>query len=914
MITPREFRSEHSRSTCPLMHVQRDMWGSETYDLANLPRRLLDIRESDTPETSVFVGLDPNRLAPQQTPAQSLISGTSNAGWASMSRRAISRVDAMFLVAEDPQRRLDARPVETLAHQVSLVRHVLDQPNLRRVLIADEVGLGKTVEVAMLLQELFAERPQLRVLYLAPARLVTNVRREFDLLNLRFRQWTAIEADARLDDNRVIASLHRAVHGENLKRVTATSPWDVIVVDECHHLSAWSPNGGDPTGAFRLVRELIKRQPSDGRLLLLSGTPHQGSRERFKNLLGLLRTADEAEAALAGRVIYRTKEDVRDWDGRPLFPPREVREPLVIDLGSAHKEWLARIHDYFRPTSASNTESQSRAMNWRCALALQWAASSPQAGVGYLVRHSIRKGWLPNRPSVSAALQSLRPYRGGLTDEPITALFIRIQREVARQKSDSDVEDIEDGLGEDFDSTIAAAELDALLIEGRDLIDSLGDSKWNLVWDKLLLHVKSEKAVLFAQPIETVCALAGFLERRLGLRPAMIVGGQSDDVRTAEIDRFRQPDGPQFLVSSRAGGEGLNLQVARHLVHLDVPWNPMELEQRVGRVHRFGSRFPIIVNTVVAKNSREADAYRVARQKLHLITKTMTDPSRFEMVFARVMCLLPPEDLQGLFLGHPATPFTSSEEEHIAALVRDGFNAWSDFHHRYGCEQDAIRGQNAGTASWDDLAAFAIEHCGATPLEDHQTHNFGHIQGTTEEARAIRFPSGAAYSIGDFRGSPVFGPNGKVVPSLGLNRPEISKRLLEISGPEEAWGAAHLRRTEEFRFLDHLGDLGFLFLLRQTFQLDPKRNWRETKVTLHGVLVVTGQAPIELDSESRARVVRALRNSPGRRSGPTNSGLTARLQETERSIGLALWRPDPEAANRGLRHSVTPLFAGVVSE
>src|SRR5215204_5907001 len=117
-------------------------------------------------------------------------------------------------------------------------------------------------------------------------------------------------------------------------------------------------------------------------------------------------------------------------------------------------------------------------------------------------------------------------------------------------------------------------------------------------------------------------------------------GGQTDQARQEEIDRFWRPNGPQFLVSSRAGGEGINLQVARRLVHIDVPWNPMELEQRVGRVHRFGSRRTILVDTVVVKDSREADAYRIARQKLQVVASTLVAKDRFEQIFSRVMCLV----------------------------------------------------------------------------------------------------------------------------------------------------------------------------------------------------------------------------------------------------------------------------------
>jgi len=124
--------------------------------------------------------------------------------WPSHSRRSLARLHAYFLITEDPQRRLDAREVDTLAHQVSLVRHILQDENMRRVLIADEVGLGKTVEAGLLLREILEQRPEARILYLAPARLVSNVRTEFDRLKLPFRQWSAQDADGRLTDPKII--------------------------------------------------------------------------------------------------------------------------------------------------------------------------------------------------------------------------------------------------------------------------------------------------------------------------------------------------------------------------------------------------------------------------------------------------------------------------------------------------------------------------------------------------------------------------------------------------------------------------------------------------------------------------------------------------------------------------------------
>ena len=169
--------------------------------------------------------------------AETTLKATEADTWSAQSKRSLARLFAHYLICEDPQRRLDAREVITLSHQVSLVRHVLDHEHLRHVMIADEVGLGKTVEAGLLIQELLAADAGLRVLYLAPARLVNNVGKEFDRLGLNFRLWKAGEADARLSDPRIIASIHRAVHGDNFKKIVNTGPWDVIVVDECHHLS-----------------------------------------------------------------------------------------------------------------------------------------------------------------------------------------------------------------------------------------------------------------------------------------------------------------------------------------------------------------------------------------------------------------------------------------------------------------------------------------------------------------------------------------------------------------------------------------------------------------------------------------------------------------------------------------------------
>src|SRR5260221_11779391 len=141
----------------------------------------------------------------------------------------------------------------------------------------------------------------------------------------------------------------------------------------------------------------------------------------------------------------------------------------------------------------------------------------------------------------------------------------------------------------------------------------------------------------------------------------------------------------------------------------------MDMEQRVGRIHRFGSRETIIVDTVVVEDSREDDAYRIAREKLKLITKTLVEPERFESVFGRVMCLLSQDELQDILLNDPTAPFSLGDQTRLADMVQDGFWKWKAFHDQYGQQQKSIQRQNAGQATWADARQFLEQQADANP-------------------------------------------------------------------------------------------------------------------------------------------------------------------------------------------------------
>lgn len=892
-------------------------WGVKTLDLVSPSRRFWS--DQSSPPSAVEIGVDANRVLPYPSPAQLLQTLPQGDNWSAQSRRSQARLWAHFLICEDPQRRLDAREVVTLSHQISIVKHILGYDNLKRVLIADEVGLGKTIEVGLLIKELLELNSGLRILYLAPARLVSNVIRELRRLELYFRQWKSGESDARLSDPLIVASIHRAVHSKHITKFTQNTPWDIMIVDECHHLSDWAEGGGDPVEKYKLVRDLIANQRPESRLILMSGTPHQGHTSRFANLLNLLKKTSETDDALSGRVIYRTKEDVRDWQGNPLFPQRQVNDPIVVDLGADYQLWLTSIYNYYKPVSSNRI--QQRAAGWRCAQALQWAASSPHAGLGYLVRQALRAGWNLKEQILNEAAAALRPYRNGSVNEPVDQLLLRMIREVEIQKKDADIEDIEDDVTQKEKQSAEEKDLlSSLIREGLTILKKDPFTKWRVLKQTVLDHAKDEKIVFFAQPIETITSLAIFLEKEIGTKPAIIIGQQSDDERNIQIDKFWDKNGPRYLVSSRAGGEGINLQIARRLVHLDIPWNPMELEQRVGRIHRFGSKETIIVDTLVVNNSREADAYRIAREKLKLIASTVVGPDRFETIFSRVMCLVAPEELQDVLLEDPVGPLNHDDSNKLSSIIESGFKSWKEFHEKFATNQNAIRAQEPGLALWRDVIDFLTDYDNAKRIDNFSRNQFrrkdGVVNSFEEKVDVFQLSDGNLYFSGEHEGSAISNPEGQKVQPLGLNREAVTSLLRRNAFPENSSGAAYLRWPKDYdsSWLAEQNTIGILFFVRQIVKTEQYAGWVELSTSLLCYAIFGSDKIITIEGEKKGDIIRAIQNAPIKMKPLDDNDFIDAICTAEIRLIEELKRPPEEDIRQGIRYAVTPLFAAIISK
>ena len=586
-------------------------------------------------------------------------------------------------------------------------------------------------------------------------------------------------------------------------------------------------------------------------------------------------------------------------------PRRDVRTPIVVQLGEAYERWYEGVGLLYDSSLADGV--RGRASGWVKGQALQWAASSVQAGLGFLVRLAMRRlGWTLEIDALEAAIAALRPYRGGRPDEALDTLFARLQRQVGAQLLREDILDDDEDPEDDWKPNPLA--LASLLRDGVALLRTAAASaKWNALLP-LIDDAGNERIVFFAQPVETVAVVAAFLERHYGQKPSVIIGNQSEEERRSQVEAFQAEGGPRFLVSSRAGGEGLNMQRARRLIHLDVPWNPMELEQRIGRVHRFGSRRTVIVDTVVASGSREVHMYRAAREKLRLITRQL-DPEQFELLFSRVMSLVAPTELEEFLSDTTPGQMSAASSDELGQLVSKGYEAWRAFDETYRNNAAQIQALSGGEATWADLGRFLLKYCGAEPGQSTTktsfTFNDDEIVAVDETVPTVRF-DGRLYACGEVGGVTPQGANGEPVLQLGLNVPEVSNAVRRAFFPDRPSGAAYLTRPVDLPSSLPSGALGFIFFLRQSLRFGDERP-SEVRLTFHSHFVArSSEAVRKLSTSDAAHLIRALIDAP-RIKEPQPTGLEEMLQRAESDVGYELRRPsEAELADR-VRHVVWPV-------
>jgi superfamily II DNA or RNA helicase len=488
--------------------------------------------------------------------------------------------------------------IETFWYQVETVRKVLKQFR-GRVLLADEVGLGKTIEAGMVLKEYLLRGMVDSVLVLTPASLVGQWREELDT---KFDIACATTHDALLrsdpeafwSQKRLIASLALARRSEHAARIAGRS-FDLVIVDEAHHLRDRASQ------SYKLVDALNKRF-----LLLLSATPVQNDLTELYNVLTLLKPG-----------IFKTPKEFR----AAYVTPGKPHQP-------ANPE---RLRELMRGAMVRNT---------RAVVALK----------------------LPRRHAATIRVDGAEGERAAYQDLAAAA------RRLAAEKTNRLV--LHHLLGAAGSSPAAAAGA------VRRLAGRHADASWHALAERfaavgtggkeaalldLLRRNPEEKKLVFVHYRETLEHLAGLLTRE-GFAFARFEGGLSGPAKDAAIAEFRER--VPVLLCTESGGEGRNIQFCNTLINFDVPWNPMAIEQRIGRIDRIGQQREVFVFNLVSRGTLE-------EQVLHLLDEKI---AMFELVVGEVGAILggldEDRDFADLMLDAWLHTTEASRSEAIDALGR----------------------------------------------------------------------------------------------------------------------------------------------------------------------------------------------------------------------------------------------------
>ncbi|HPC43143.1 MAG TPA: DUF3883 domain-containing protein [Spirochaetota bacterium] len=556
----------------------------------------------------------------------------------------------------DPYFSLSISRVDPLPHQLEAVYdYFLKTPRIR-FLLADDPGAGKTIMAGLLIKELKIRGLIKRILIITPANLTFQWQRE---LKDKFREnFEIIRGDVLRtnyglnpwqDKNQVIASVTWASQVDDANQSLLRATWDLVIVDEAHKMSA--SDDEHKTFAYKLGEELALRTDH---LLLMTATPHKGDPEHFRLFLQLLdcdiyADIQSLEVAIREReapfYLRRVKEamvtfpDPETGKAKSLFTKRNVRS---LDFQIKDEEWdlYNALTSYVEENSiraAQQNTAASRAVGFTMAMLQRRFASSLYALRRSLERMKARREEILRDPEGYRKKQIEKRLPDNFDDLP-----------------DSEREDLLNDLEEtviSYDPSVLRMDIEdlkrlidqAIILEKKEIeakITKLRDT----LQENGLFQDKKIKLLIFTEHKDTLEYLAGDgqNERPLGkliqwgFEVAVIAGGMKIGDRNtpgtrifSELD-FRE--NKQILVATEAAGEGINLQFCWLMINYDIPWNPVRLEQRMGRIHRYGQEKDCLVLNFVATNTREGRVMEKLFERIRSIEDDL-DPERTGKIF-----------------------------------------------------------------------------------------------------------------------------------------------------------------------------------------------------------------------------------------------------------------------------------------
>lgn len=539
----------------------------------------------------------------------------------------------------DPYLAIHTSLVEPLPHQISAVYGEMLPRQPLRFLLADDPGAGKTIMAGLLIKELMARSDLERCLVVVPGSLVEQwqdelgekFKLEFDILTRDMVEGSR-SGNPFNDKNYLIARLDVLARNSTLQeKLKSSIEWDLIIVDEAHRMSATYSGGEVRTTKRHQLGQMMSRVCRH--FLLMTATPHNGKEKDFQLFMALL-DGDRFEGSFRDGVHVAdvedmmrrlTKEELRQFDGRPLFPERRAYtakyelSPQETELYRVVTEYVRnemnRVRRFAREDKRNNVSFALQILQRRL-------ASSPAA-----IYHSLKR----RRERLESELAQARL----CVRDGSLALNGALVSEEDLGNIDEYSQDEVGNLEENISTGVTAAEtleqlhievetLQGLEVKALGVLQSGTDAKWQqlnrILDDSPMLDPDGHrrKLIIFTEARDTLDYLREKVEARLGQPDtvAVIHGGVNREARRKVVERFMQDRDLLVLVANDAAGEGVNLQRGHLMVNYDLPWNPNKIEQRFGRIHRIGQVEVCHLWNLVAKDTREGQVYARLLEKL----------------------------------------------------------------------------------------------------------------------------------------------------------------------------------------------------------------------------------------------------------------------------------------------------------
>jgi superfamily II DNA or RNA helicase len=560
----------------------------------------------------------------------------------------------------DPYFSLSIARVDPLPHQLEAVYdYFLKLPRIR-FLLADDPGAGKTIMAGLLIKELKIRGLIKRVLIVTPANLTFQWQRE---LKDKFRENFEIIRGEVLRANygsnpwqerdQVITSVSWVSIIEDANESLLRSRWDLIIVDEAHKMSARRED--DLTYAYRLGMALSERTDH---YLLMTATPHKGDPQNFrlflelldKDVYGNIKSLEEAMRRHAAPFyLRRVKEALVDFPDpdtgqvKKLFTRRNVRTAafqLNPEEGEFYDE-LTRFVENQSIKASKDDSARGRALGFTMAMLQRRFASSIYAARRSLERMKAKREKILADPDGYRQEQILKKTPDDFDDLP----------EAEQEKIIAQLEEIVASV-DPIALRAEIAELDKLIVHAQRLESCEVETKLTKLQEVIneqgVFHDPKMKLLIFTEHKDSLDYLVKKLEA-WGLIVTQIHGGlkigdrNTPHTRLCAEREFRESC--QVLVATEAAGEGINLQFCWLLINYDIPWNPVRLEQRMGRIHRYGQQKDCLIFNFVATNTREGRVMQKLFDRIRQI-ETDLDPQQTGSVFNVLGEVLPANQIE----------------------------------------------------------------------------------------------------------------------------------------------------------------------------------------------------------------------------------------------------------------------------